>query len=456
MSKFTIPQARWPRAFNQNITTPRTDVDSCVACTFTKIIEIINFVNTGIYTEYSKGYMYARNNYPGNKNGGMQETYTLNVLLERGTVPAEMCTDYGEYPEILKKIEAREDLCALDEKAKETKLSAWEDLTENNSKQRFENVKKYLKEKQMPLAVTIKNYRGRQHSVVAIGYEDNNIVWLDHDGTDKTHKLNYEKFNKAFYLEKKVEGDDMGYKVMDVNEFKNYINNLKITRKISRVQLHHTYSPAYKNFTGSNHETLQKNMRNYHVNSCGWADIGQHFTIFPDGKVCDGRNINTAPAGIYGANTGSICIECLGNFDKGGDTMTDAQKNAIAGVTKILLDRLGLNAKTGVVYHAWYGSGGSYLGTYIAGKSQKTCPGTAFFGGNTREAYEKNLMPLIENYGKEKTTVLKKVETINDIIWELANAGIITDSALWMKKCEEDKNVYWLCYKMANKLRGTL
>ena len=33
---------------------------------------------------------------------------------------------------------------------------------------------------------------------------------------------------------------------------------------------------------------------------------------------------------------------------------------------------------------------------------------------------------------------------------------IITNGELWMKKCEEDINVYWLCRKMANKLRGTL
>ena len=51
---------------------------------------------------------------------------------------------------------------------------------------------------------------------------------------------------------------------------------------------------------------------------------------------------------------------------------------------------------------------------------------------------------------------MKKVESINDVVWELTNAGIITDGKLWMQKCAEDKNVYWLCYKMANKLRGTL
>ena len=248
----------------------------------------------------------------------------------------------------------------------------------------------------------------------------------------------------------------MAFKVIDVTEFKTYIDGLKITRKISRVQLHHTYSPSYTHFNGNNHEKLQQNMKNYHVNTCGWNDIGQHFSIFPDGKIVTGRSINVAPAGISGANTGAICIECIGNFNNGGDTMLIAQKNAIVGAVKVLLDRFGLNANKDVVYHAWFGTGGKSLGTYVPGKSQKTCPGTAFFGGNTRAAYEKNLMPLIESYGKTEKIVLKPVESINDIVWELANGGIITDSKLWMQKCENDMDVYWLCRKMANKLRGTL
>ena len=49
----------------------------------------------------------------------------------------------------------------------------------------------------------------------------------------------------------------------------------------------------------------------------------------------------------------------------------------------------------------------------------------------------------------------KPVTTINDIVWELSNAGVVTNTELWLKKCEEDTNVYWLCRKMANKIRGT-
>lgn len=239
--------------------------------------------------------------------------------------------------------------------------------------------------------------------------------------------------------------------LMTVEEFKTYIAGYKFTRKIKKVQLHHTYSPSYKNFNGSNHQKLQQGMKDYHIKSCGYSDIAQHLTIFPDGMVMLGRSLNTKPAGIKNANTGAICIECVGNFDKGGDIMTDAQKHAIVYVVKVLLDKFGLNAQSGVTYHAWWTSSGYELGTYVEGTSSKTCPGTNFFGGNTREAYEKNLLPLLKEEQK-----LKKVETINDIIWVLAAHKVITDSNLWMKKCQEDTNVYWLCYKMANKLQGTL
>lgn len=232
--------------------------------------------------------------------------------------------------------------------------------------------------------------------------------------------------------------------ILTLEEFKSYIDRFKFTRKIKRVQLHHTFSPSYKDFNGKNHQALQNNMRNYHMKNNDWADIGQNITIFPDGKVVLGRDLNKAPAGIFGANSDGICIECLGNFDKGGDVMTDAQKNAIIGVVRILLNKLGLNAQSAVTYHAWWTISGVLLHTYIKGRSAKTCPGTSFFGGNTKEAFEKNLLPELSG----------ELTSVNDIIWELTDKGIMTDGKLWMKKCAEDTNVYWLCRKFANYIRG--
>lgn len=42
---------------------------------------------------------------------------------------------------------------------------------------------------------------------------------------------------------------------------------------------------------------------------------------------------------------------------------------------------------------------------------------------------------------------------INDIVWELAHRGIITDKALWLRKLEQDKNSYWLARKVVQYLR---
>ena len=245
-------------------------------------------------------------------------------------------------------------------------------------------------------------------------------------------------------------------KRIELNDFKNYIDSLKVTRKIKLIQMHHTYSPSYKDFTGKNHEALQRGMRNYHVNTNGWADIGQHFTIFPDGIIMTGRDIDTNPAGIYGANTGAICVECLGNFDIGGDVMTEKQKNAIVAVTKILLNKFNLNAADDVTYHAWWGADGREIGDYVKSASVKTCPGTNFFGGNGLTAYRNNLQPLIENYGKAEQ---KMLETGNDIVWELMHGKLkveITEVQRAVKALDAAKknanfsSLYWIIYKIVN------
>ena len=56
---------------------------------------------------------------------------------------------------------------------------------------------------------------------------------------------------------------------------------------------------------------------------------------------------------------------------------------------------------------------------------------------------------LLEGFGIQYNKVL---ETANDIVWELNHRGIISDTALWLKKLEEDQNAYWLARKTVNYL----
>lgn len=152
-----------------------------------------------------------------------------------------------------------------------------------------------------------------------------------------------------------------GFTRMSPSEFAPWLASQSFARVITRVQLHHTYSPSYVNFKDENHFTLQNNMKYYHVNTNGWDDIAQHFTIFPDGKIVTGRPLKTTPIGITGANSGGICIECLGNFDKGGNTMREDQKNAIVLVVGESIKRFGLSTDAGRYNVTTLLKGESYL-----------------------------------------------------------------------------------------------
>lgn len=186
-----------------------------------------------------------------------------------------------------------------------------------------------------------------------------------------------------------------GFIKMSPTEFSGWLGRQKVSRVVQRVQLHHTYEPSYRHFNATNHFARQQSMKEYHL-SRGYDDIAQHFTIFPDGEVMTGRPLGKIPAGIKGGNQGAVCIEVFGCFDAGRDAMSTAQRDAVVTVTAALLLHFGLNPRTAVTYHAWWTADGRQLGDYDKYHSCKTCPGTAFFGGNTRAAYNNNLLPLLQ------------------------------------------------------------
>ena len=185
------------------------------------------------------------------------------------------------------------------------------------------------------------------------------------------------------------------------------------------LQVHHTGLPEYKNFYKSNgtHEdelTRQNSMKSFHVNTNGWSDIAQHFTVFPNGKIVTGRKLSkTTAIGITGWNSNKVCVEIYGNFDKGKDIMTAEQKEAVIVLYGELCKKFGITPSTSTIRpHAWFTSGGTCLGDYVAGKSRKTCPGTNFMGfGNTKSAFQNKFIPLIKEYiAKGKTDVSTPVQ----------------------------------------------
>lgn len=102
------------------------------------------------------------------------------------------------------------------------------------------------------------------------------------------------------------------------------MNFEKLVRELEKydfkqLHIHHTWKPAHSSFNGVNHFNIQQSMKNHHINTNGWSDIGQHLTLFPDGKWMTGRPFNISPASIKGWNTGALAVEMVGNFDKPGE-----------------------------------------------------------------------------------------------------------------------------------------
>lgn len=185
-----------------------------------------------------------------------------------------------------------------------------------------------------------------------------------------------------------------GFKKIEVHEFEDWISNINVGRTVMKIQQHHTYIPSYVHFNGNNHFERQLAMKNYHIHQNGWQDIGQHFTIFPDGKILTGRSLEKSPACITNQNANSICIENFGNFDLNGDVMTDAQKETIIAVTAALCKKFNLSVNSNsIVYHHWFRLDNGFRNNGTG--NNKSCPGTNFFGGNKVSDFNQHFVPFV-------------------------------------------------------------
>ena len=184
------------------------------------------------------------------------------------------------------------------------------------------------------------------------------------------------------------------FSILNPEEVLPYLQKLpEIKRVVKTIQHHHTWKPAYIQFTG-NHLKHIKRMSNWFKRSRGFSAIAQHFTVFPDGKIGTGRNLKRDPAGIFGQNKGAISIENFGNFDEGNDMMSDEQQRAILTLTAALAQHFNIPLDTDhIVFHHWFDR---KTGKRTDGEGYtKTCPGTAFFGGNSVENCIDTFLPQV-------------------------------------------------------------
>lgn len=159
----------------------------------------------------------------------------------------------------------------------------------------------------------------------------------------------------------------------------------------------------------------------------GWAGVGYHLYVRKNGQVFSGRPLDTVGAHCIGYNEISVGICFEGNFEN--ETMSALQLAAGREAVSYLK---ALYPSARVVKH------GDLIAT--------ACPGKNFPFEKLKNGTE---IKEAENVNK------KKLESANDITWELKQMIEILDSdgfvAALEKAKEEDSPLYWGYYKIVNK-----
>ena len=103
-----------------------------------------------------------------------------------------------------------------------------------------------------------------------------------------------------------------GFTLMNKNEIASYLAKQKVTRKITRLQVHHMDLPNYSTWEKTDKKVFSEphfgrtqSLNDYGKKTWNYSDghgkyIAQHFNVFPDGMITTGRHLNSKPIGIKG------------------------------------------------------------------------------------------------------------------------------------------------------------
>lgn len=199
----------------------------------------------------------------------------------------------------------------------------------------------------------------------------------------------------------------------------------------------------------------------------GWSGIGYHFYVRKDGSVYRGRPISAVGAHAKGYNQVSVSVCFEGNFET--EKMTDIQ---IKSGRELMAYLIGIYPYAAIKKH------GEFNATACPGRyfpfdeiTSPTAPAELTDVGDiVAELARRGIMTnaalwqkkcnadvnaywlarKIANMTQNATARASHIYSVNDIVWELAHRGIITDKALWLRLFDEDKDLYWLGYKAAN------
>lgn len=144
------------------------------------------------------------------------------------------------------------------------------------------------------------------------------------------------------------------------------LDSLPNDRRIRILVCHHTWRPAVRDWYG---DRSAQGILDYWIRTKprNWThDAGAHFIVAPDGEIYLPRPLSAwlNSSSNTDANRYGIAVECVGNFDKGHDTLGPNQAHAVIGLFAGLCVTFGLGVDA-IHYHCDY-------------SRDKTCPGSAF------------------------------------------------------------------------------
>jgi hypothetical protein len=171
------------------------------------------------------------------------------------------------------------------------------------------------------------------------------------------------------------------FRKLTVAEVEDQIAAFRFTRAIKFIDTHHTWRPRKADYKGEDtinaifrfHTMPVKIVNGKNVGGAGFADIGEHWTIGPEGAIWTGRDLDRPPCSQTGFNANALMYEMIGDFDgpdvKGPhDTLDGAQREAAVAISAAVLARFKLPLSA-VRFHR---------DLHAPGQPQpKTCPGTS-------------------------------------------------------------------------------
>lgn len=116
------------------------------------------------------------------------------------------------------------------------------------------------------------------------------------------------------------------------------VGNTNPMNGIQAITVHHDGMPPEIIRTQAEAASRLELIRNSHVQSRGWADIGYHLIVDPQGRIWQGRPMNLQGAHVKDCNPHNLGVLMMGNFEEQHPT-----REALATLDQLLAQQAMVN-----------------------------------------------------------------------------------------------------------------